>query len=338
MGPDAPGGNDAGLIDTRCSAQGTSLQKCTQQNAWGTATSCGTDMSCFIGNAVACGQCSNVFTPPGVACTETFLQSQFFGSTCQNFGMGAKRTCGSTPDCCSTSCTSTGGSFAFCAPDDFSPCISGSSPTKLSGALPISIDGTTLLEDDTFTPGCTPFFGATPDTVYSFIAPAASTYSFDTFGSTIDTVLSLRDALACNEVACSDNTSNLQSRVIVDLAAGQRVLVVVDGRGSFTLNINDIGTPGCGNGIVENTEQCDGKDFGGLDCFQATFGALPGGFLSCAPDCSIDTSNCTAGSLDGGVGGFGGGFGSGGFPSAGGVIIIGAGGLVAPPPPPGPSP
>lgn len=327
MGPNAPGGNDSGLVDTRC-AQGTDLQTCNQQNTWATATNCGSGMSCFIGSPVACGQCPNVFSPG--ACSESFLRSQF-GSVCPNFGLGTARRCGSTPDCCSAACNPTGGQFAFCAPDDFSPCFSGSTATKLSGSLPLSVPGTTLLGDDTVTPSCGFFFGSAPDTLYSFVAPQSSTYSFDTFGSTIDTVLSLVDPLSCSEIQCNDNSSfsTLQSRVVIDLAAGQRVFLSVDGRGDYTLNVNDVGTPGCGNGIVDNGEQCDGQDFNGLDCFNATFGSLPGGFLSCFQDCSIDTSNCTSGATDGGVGGIGG-FG-GGF---GGGPIIGAGGVVGPPPPP----
>lgn len=344
VGSSVPGGNDAGLVDSRCASSGSGVQTCNAQNAWAAATDCGQDQSCFIGRSMACGNCPGFFLTG--TCTDRLFQ-QNFGSTCQNFGFGPSQQCGSTPDCCSSACNATGGAFAFCAPNDFSPCLSGSSAIDLGNQVPQNVEGTTLLGDDTFTPSCAPFIGSTPDSVYSFTAPAASTYAFDTFGSGIDTVLSVKDALACNDLGCNDNANfnNGESRVIIDLAAGQRVLVVVDARGDFTLNIHDVGKPGCGNGVVENSEQCDGNDFGGLDCFNATFGALPFGTLSCTIDCLIDTSGCVGG-IDGGVGGFGGGFGGfgavGGIPGAGGAIFGGFGGTISDggvaPPPPGPSP
>jgi hypothetical protein len=211
---------------------------------------------------------------------------------------------------------------------------SGPKPFDLGSTVPQSFDDTTLLADDSFTPSCGAFFGSIADNVYSFTAPQASTYSFDTFGSASTTFVSLRDSLACNELGCSNQ------RVIVSLGAGQRVLVIVDAFGDFTLNIADVGTPGCGNGVVEQKEQCDGHDFNGLDCFQATLGSLPFGTLSCTVGCTIDTSGCLSGGQDGGggFGGFGGsaGFGAspGGFPGAGGAIV-GDASIVGPP---GPSP
>jgi len=349
VGPDVAGGNDAGLVDSRCIQSGTGVQTCNAQNAWAAATDCGQDAGCFIGKQRTCGQCPfNVFSPG--ACTETFLRSQFFQATCPQFGLGVSQQCGSSSDCCSTACNATGPGFAFCAPNDFSPCLSGSFAIELdNAALPLRVPGTTLLGDDTFQPTCG--FGVTPDTAYTFTAPAASTYVFDTFGSNIDTVLSVKDVLACNEIACNDDSfGSFASRVVMSLATGQRVLVVVDGRGDYTLNVADVGAAGCGNGIIDDfNEQCDGSDFGGQDCFNMTFGSLPFGTLSCTPGCTIDTSNCTSGGFDGGIGGFGGGFGgfgafgagpsAGGRVGAGGIIIgppplAGAGGIIIKPPPP----
>lgn len=46
----------------------------------------------------------------------------------------------------------------------------------------------------------------------------------------------------------------------------------------------------CGNGLLEESELCDGGDFGGLSCVTEGFF---GGSLSCVEQCSrIDTSNC----------------------------------------------
>jgi hypothetical protein len=46
----------------------------------------------------------------------------------------------------------------------------------------------------------------------------------------------------------------------------------------------------CGNGVLDDGEQCEGNDFGGKTC--ATFG-LSGGTLQCNPFCGIVVSFCT---------------------------------------------
>jgi hypothetical protein len=48
---------------------------------------------------------------------------------------------------------------------------------------------------------------------------------------------------------------------------------------------------GCGNGIRDGAEVCDGEDFG--DEFCETLGFV-GGYLMCNPDCTIDTTLCVA--------------------------------------------
>jgi hypothetical protein len=47
---------------------------------------------------------------------------------------------------------------------------------------------------------------------------------------------------------------------------------------------------GCGNGILEAGESCDGADLGGATCVSAT---SHGGVLGCNNDCTLDTSGCT---------------------------------------------
>ncbi len=49
----------------------------------------------------------------------------------------------------------------------------------------------------------------------------------------------------------------------------------------------------CGDGVREGVEECDGSDFGGLDC--GDFG-FSGGFLVCSTSCEIETTSCTGGS------------------------------------------
>lgn len=53
----------------------------------------------------------------------------------------------------------------------------------------------------------------------------------------------------------------------------------------------DVLPPGCGDGIAEIGEGCDGFDFAGEDCVSQGFGS---GFLQCDASCNIDTSNCAA--------------------------------------------
>ncbi len=86
--------------------------------------------------------------------------------------------------------------------------------------------------------------GTSPDRTHLFTAPATGTYTIDTVGSAYDTVLYVLDG-DCDglEIACNDDLSGSvsQSSVILDLAAGQSVVIVVDGyfggNGDYNLNI-----------------------------------------------------------------------------------------------------
>lgn len=94
-----------------------------------------------------------------------------------------------------------------------------------------------------------------------FVAPAAGRYAFDTAGSAFDTVLYLRAACADpgSERGCNDDASGLQSRVELDLAAGEAVVVVVDGfdgGGAFTLSVQAVEPPDCADGARE-TRRCE---------------------------------------------------------------------------------
>lgn len=109
----------------------------------------------------------------------------------------------------------------------------------IGNAVPQSIMGdNTGLGDDHFT-SCGN--GGGEDATYQFTAPFAGTFVFDTFGTAYDTILAVLDGCGGAELACNDDTMTLQSQVMVPLAAGQTVIIVVDGysgaTGPFTLNI-----------------------------------------------------------------------------------------------------
>src|SRR4029079_3954689 len=127
-----------------------------------------------------------------------------------------------------------------------------------------------------------------------------STFSFDTFGSRTDTVLTVQDALACVDLGCNDDAQGTASRVVVSMAAGQQVLVIVEGSGDYSLNVVDTAVAACGNGFVDHNEMCDGPDLGGQTCASATLGALPAGTLGCTAKCGLDLTQCTGFGADDG--------------------------------------
>jgi hypothetical protein len=120
--------------------------------------------------------------------------------------------------------------------------------------VPDSSFGNTIASTDDFSGSCG---GAgAPDVEYLFTAPAAGTYTFDTQGSPLDTVLYVLDGECMGtELACNDDGDGSQSALGVDLAAGQTVTVVVDGNdddglpfevrvqaGTFVCPLADIGS------------------------------------------------------------------------------------------------
>jgi hypothetical protein len=87
------------------------------------------------------------------------------------------------------------------------------------------------------------------DISFLWTAPSSGRFRFDTCGSSYDTALSARmddcggAQIACNDDANACGNGSLQSRILLDLTAGQRVILIVDGfsgsdgEGPFVLNI-----------------------------------------------------------------------------------------------------
>jgi len=97
-------------------------------------------------------------------------------------------------------------------------------------------------------------------------------------------------------VDASSTTSGREELVFInDGDSPKTYYIVVDayfGCGTFTLTISSLGK--CGNGEIEEGEQCDGSEFGGASCFNFGFA---GGELTCSAECKLDFTNCNYGSL-----------------------------------------
>ncbi len=71
---------------------------------------------------------------------------------------------------------------------------------------------------------------------------------------------------------------------------------------ALTIDISAL-VPGCGDGVIQGGEECDGLNLNGTSCSSFSFS---GGTLSCTLSCTFNTTLCTSGSSSGGGGGGGG--------------------------------
>jgi Concanavalin A-like lectin/glucanases superfamily len=105
---------------------------------------------------------------------------------------------------------------------------------------PVATGNTIGLSND-FRPTCITNSNA-PDASYTWTAPSTGTFTFDTTGSSFDTVLDILSFNTGSSLGCNDDSNNtLQSSVSVGLTAGQSVRVIIDGygggSGAFRLSI-----------------------------------------------------------------------------------------------------
>lgn len=141
----------------------------------------------------------------------------------------------SSSDATTTAADTTPGSSTGGGPMALACPIDGLGP-----AVPVIAFGNTFPQSDAFAASCG---GAgSPDAGYTFTAPAAGIYTFDTQGSQLDTVLSVQDGeCAGDELACNDDGDGLQSALALPLVADQTVTIVVDGNAPgglpFTLRV-----------------------------------------------------------------------------------------------------
>lgn len=177
------------------------------------------DPACTGGCGIACGD--NVISGAEV-CDGTDLGGQSCAS--QGFVGGALA--------CNGSCT------AF----DTSACIgvAACSDQSIGSALGTPVaTGNTAGDDNDLDPTCGA--GNANDHVVTFTAPAAGSYTISTNGSTYDTVMAVFSDCA-TQIACDDDSGvGTQSLLVLNLAAGQTILIAVDGfngaTGNWNLNI-----------------------------------------------------------------------------------------------------
>lgn len=193
--------------------------------------SCG--ISCDLDAACDGGVCTTAACPPGFT---------YCGGVCVDLASSPEH-CGSCFAGCGLDETCSGGACVGCSA---SGGVCGACDVQVLGAqVPQTVSGDTTNRPNVLVPTCVP--SQSGESGYLFTAPAADTYVFNTLSSMYDTVLHVRD-LACGELACNDDAGgSVGSQVLVQLAAGQQVLVVVDGfgieEGPYTLHINTAGVP-----------------------------------------------------------------------------------------------
>lgn len=228
-------------------------------NCGGCGRVCPASQACVAG---ACA-CPSGRTACGAACVDTNFDPNNCGA-CGNVcpsGQCLSRVCttptrdaGPTPDLPTTDV------------------LSGSCATSnLGSAIGMGIvRGSTAGRASLHTPPPTcvaPATAPSPDIAFVWTAPASGAYTFDTIGSTYDTVLALRSG-SCDgpSLECSDDIASgmTASRFTVTLAAGQSVLLIVDGyggeSGAFVVNVQsdrpiDAGVP-CASGTVRCSGRC----------------------------------------------------------------------------------
>ncbi len=143
----------------------------------------------------------------------------------------------------------------------------------LGEALPIRTMGSTAgaTNDD----GASCGGGGAPDALFTWTAPYAGTFHFSTEGSAFDTILFARDGAADGpELGCNDDVGSgaYQSRLTLDLAACQTVVVAIDGfgeeAGEFVLRIDGVEAV-CDDGLDDDGDgaiDCDDSDCFGPAC------------------------------------------------------------------------
>jgi len=109
------------------------------------------------------------------------------------------------------------------------------------------------------------------------------------------------DPMSGNAVAkCQCEQAN--EGILIQCGANGSVVGGIGGMGGMGGTSGTVPAPVCGNGIVEDGEQCDGMDLHGASCMTMNMGM---GMLQCLGSCTYDTSMCVGDHSTGGTGGGG---------------------------------
>ena len=97
------------------------------------------------------------------------------------------------------------------------------------------------------------------DYVVAWTPPSSGPYTLDTFGSGIDTVLSVVPPVCgAPPEECNDDCVGLESGLVYEASKGQTVYIVIEGysgrQGEFVLNIADGGALDCGVGTTSDSD------------------------------------------------------------------------------------
>lgn len=149
--------------------------------------------------------------------------------------------------------------------------------------------GTTLGAGDDYTSECS--YYDSEDVAWLWTAPADGVYTFDTIGTSFDTILSVEQGdCSGTEIGCDDDTTGLLSEVSVALFAGEEVVVQVEGyddveAGDYTLNVwsdSEVDCTDGGDDDVDGATDCADVDCTGADA------CVPEAFCADAADDDID--------------------------------------------------
>lgn len=113
-------------------------------------------------------------------------------------------------------------------------------PTDIGSELPHTEIGVLERGHGEITGSCG---GQGNELVFAWTAPIEGSYVFDTFGSSFDAVVYLKDGPCGSELDCSDDAGGVQPQVSAFLRTGQTVTIVLDAftaeaGGSYSLNIS----------------------------------------------------------------------------------------------------
>jgi hypothetical protein len=189
----------------------------------------------FDGGTLGCAaDCNGYDTSGCYECGDGVINP---GETCDGADLGGQ-------DCVSQGFA--GGGTLGCALDcsayDTSMCVAGGCEDEDIGTDtgPAVTSGSIVGADDDIAEPCGA--GGGVEHLVLFTAPFGGDYTIDTFGSGYDTVLAAFTSCdPLSDITCNDDTGGLQSQIVVNLMAGQSILLSVAGfggtTGDFVLNI-----------------------------------------------------------------------------------------------------